>query len=338
MFDRSPLALPALLALALLHPLGANAQNTCLVCSMRFEEDVVLDFTDAPASPTPDITVVELHNGTFALTSPASTGIEIFLHDSEGRFIRSIGTEGEGPGEFAGSPRIGVPMTEGFLAHDATLERLHFIGNDGDVQWTQRMPIVSTRIHRAGQNLIGTGMASDQGVVYGMMVAALDPEGTDREVQVLRHSLELDQTGQRPDWHHVGTDHFHVWAMRESGGPLYMLDQEGLVITTYNVPLESIPGADDEPTILGIGTGEHVVWIHQVAAIPEDQRSATGEPLMGEVGTRITAYDPNARQIVATEWLEGMVRPVNMNRVVQAIPEPTGGFRITVGDLRLRER
>ena len=325
---RIPTILPHALMVLFLLPLGAEGQTHCTDCEIHFEKDVVLDFTDAPASPSFDLMVVELHGGGFAVNG-STTGVEILLFDDDGHFSRAIGTRGEGPGEFGSQPRIGVPMEDGFLAHDPALHRLHFIGNDGVTRWTQRMEMTTSGIFGAGSNLVAAGLAVEDGVAHGLLFAEIDGEGTAGEVRRIRHAVEQApvQPGERPDWLLVATDPDHVWAMGQSGGTLHMLDPYGRPLGTFDVPLEPIPDDPGPVFVFDIGTGAGLIWIHQVGPAAE-----------GEGATRITVYDPDDRRVATTGWLESLLRPLEMGRAVQVVPEASGELSVTVGDLVLRDR
>jgi 6-bladed beta-propeller len=73
--------------------------------------------------------LVRLSDGRIAVANGGSNEIKIF--DPEGKFLRAIGGEGEGPGEFRALSWLGVGAADTLLAADRRLNRIQAFNRDG---------------------------------------------------------------------------------------------------------------------------------------------------------------------------------------------------------------
>ena len=64
---------------------------------------LVISSPDPEAGPTPSARLIQLESGRFVSTAQPTTQRTILLWDSDGSFLRSYGSRGDGPGEFAGA-------------------------------------------------------------------------------------------------------------------------------------------------------------------------------------------------------------------------------------------
>ena len=97
-------------------PQGANeavlidGDPLCPECRIVFQDVVTLGGDDDPASVWQRAAglgcmVAELGTGEFVLGGVAGGG-EVFVYDAQGRFTRTLGKRGEGPGELSGTARL----------------------------------------------------------------------------------------------------------------------------------------------------------------------------------------------------------------------------------------
>lgn len=131
---------------------------------------------------------------------------ELRLFDGEGRFIRSMGKEGEGPGEFRSLEWIQVIAADTILAIDAAQRRVTAFTPYGDVQWA--IPIEGNGYSWPGDVRLHDGtfvLLTETGDVWQRIRAGEARAGqTERNTVVLaRYSARgtlLDTLGRFPGY------------------------------------------------------------------------------------------------------------------------------------------
>lgn len=126
---------------------------SCPACSAILHPVAALGGADDPAGFAPLVQVARNSRGEYVVSSPTFVG-ELFVYGSDGRFLRTVGRRGEGPGEFN---RVQL------LAFDA-LDSLHAVAQGGG-----RYSVLSPDLRR---------VARSANVLARVMAFRLEPGGT----------------------------------------------------------------------------------------------------------------------------------------------------------------
>ena len=110
--------------------------------------------------------------------------LELRVFDPEGTLIGRMGRRGEGPGEFEGSPRIGL-VGDTVWAYEGFVDRLTLYRTDGTLIHTRRMDVQTIPIGNGVGTIMPAGVDSE-----GRLVGALSG---------VRYSRDAETSDARPD-------------------------------------------------------------------------------------------------------------------------------------------
>lgn len=85
---------------------------------------------DPPYELTTASSSLQLPDGRVVIANGGSNELRVF--DSQGRFLRSIGRKGGGPGEFGGPLHLALVEPDSFLAYDMNQQRLSVFDSSGE--------------------------------------------------------------------------------------------------------------------------------------------------------------------------------------------------------------
>lgn len=89
------------------------------------------------------ISAVQLGSGLIAVVNQGSN--DLGLYERGGRLVRTIGSEGDGPGEFQRIGQVAAWQPDTLVVFDRSHQRLTVLGEDGTVHWTSTYQMTSTR-------------------------------------------------------------------------------------------------------------------------------------------------------------------------------------------------
>jgi tripartite motif-containing protein 71 len=88
--------------------------------------------------------------------------------DSEGKFIKTIGRKGQGPGEFQAAHSMDIDNEDNLFVFDVRTRRIEILSSDGKPLRTIKFRAFSTgRIRLLNPGLIVRGESLDSGIMYG---------------------------------------------------------------------------------------------------------------------------------------------------------------------------
>ncbi len=112
------------------------AQPACRACTVQLSPVARLGSADDPAGFAVNAEAVMTKRGEFLVSSSTFIG-EIYIYDRNGKFVRSIGRRGAGPGEFSAPLHLGVDAQDTVRAVEmGGGARYHVIAPDNTVKRT----------------------------------------------------------------------------------------------------------------------------------------------------------------------------------------------------------
>ncbi len=307
----------------------------CPECVIEFDRTGSLSWADAPLTVGMDAEVLALPGGGYAVTSGIVT-VSVLLHDADGSFRTEVGRRGEGPGEFASTPRLGAAVGDGFLVHDGRLGRLTYIENSGEIGWFERVEITSTQVAAAGDGFVLAGFGIEGSTGYHLRFLELE-EGMGAEgLSEAAMAGEVELSGGSPNWLRMAGADDGLWAIPQGGGLLKRYDASGTQLAAYEVPLGPTPEEMGGLVVYDVAVVDGKVWIFRLLPPPSPD-AGSGGPLTEEVATRIIIFDPAEERMHAADWLEPMVRPMHGEGGFHITERDDGEIQVDVGILRLVE-
>lgn len=317
----------------------------CRECAIGITSSTRLGGPDDPTGIGMLAEVARDSRGRYAVASPFTIG-EIALYDPSGRFVRTIGRRGGGPGEFEAitRPRFGlgdslhlIQETGRYSVFSPSLEHVRSV--------TLPSRVFSFALGPAGQIIASSPTASADGQfalqIYspsGGRLSAFDPvEGTSGAA--LRRYVASSPEGS-------------VWTLRSDRYEVHAYSASGVLQAVFRAERDWISG-EPLPTRLESGTrppgqmggvavdDAGLVWIF--AVVPD----ANWRPLRPEAGppnpsaiydTIIEVFDPQSGRIIAHGRMDHMVFPLRPGQVYAVVEQPDGDYRVQIWNVSVPAR
>ena len=184
---------PRFLALvALLGGCGAAAEDVSAPPVVQAERTVRIGSVDDTASALTFVReIVVGRDGRIYSLHPQEH--RVLIHDEDGRLVRAVGREGEGPGEFRSAGRIGL-LGDTLWVFDHGTSRFTYFDLDGELLESRAIPVDLGDAERNPPR--PRGMLSD-GTIWGSPPAWSDEVADGRITRAL--NVRLDSAGKAAD-------------------------------------------------------------------------------------------------------------------------------------------
>lgn len=316
---------------------------SCEECAIRFEVQATLGSLSDQASPGPIAEAARLNDGAVAVSSGAM-GSTVFLYGTDGKLLRSISGEGEGPGELMSAPLLRVEGEDELVLLDARQGRISRFTADGQFLEATPLSLRAMSFETVDDRYVVSGPRRD-GEVFetihvidraGEHIRSFGSVAADGESQSSAHEL-VRKLSVAPD----GT----LWAAAVSGGRLEQWDMDGRLIRAYMIanedlqreaPLRLDPSEQTPPAQVSdiAFDGEGRLWIY--IAVP-DADFATGESQERTpeaiFDTRVLVFDPEREGIVAVDQFDTLLRPLAEGWGYDLLDTEIGDRRVRTGHL-----
>jgi hypothetical protein len=282
---------------------------TCADCSVAAELITTLDFTNAPASPDPDLRLQQSQDGSF-LVAPVYGATDVFKFGQSGEFLESQGGYGHGPGEYVNISSILVTK-DSLWVFDPFQNRCAILSLDS-LEFRQSHTCAGEfdDVEAMGKMLLARGSRTDfyrarllneQGVTHDLAPQAPD---------------SVEMYGSLPPSISVGKEERSFWLSRVFTYVLeeWKLEGDSPVRVIRRSPpwLQDVQQDRDlpDPYILDImyEPGAQVIWV----AISVKGLAASPGALHAEVvrsGAVIEAIDESTGRLIAGAYFPGIKGP-----------------------------
>ena len=223
--------------------------------SLRLEEIFKIDTEnkDILKLGIPDVFGFEVNSGgeIFVLRNITGEGDFVYKFDSSGKFVKSFGPFGEGPGEFQNPHHFSLDDNDNILIVDLGPQKLLKYSSDGVFIDDYRMAAEDARVSSGPKNkMLALGMSFEQDNEDAFYSLSLKLLNTDFEVlQVLDDfSLEVSPKKVR------ATDPFFCWSISQDyiyvanekrGYEIWIFDSKGTLIRKIRKKYTEIPVTED---------------------------------------------------------------------------------------------
>jgi hypothetical protein len=189
--------------------LTGGSALTQAVPTWRAAEDLRIGGEDANTTFSPGIELLAGGQGSIYVLDRLENRVRVF--DARGRFVRSFGREGAGPGEFQGPDALGW-LGDTLWVSDPNQFRVAFFRADGSVIRTARIATRASASYPAGMPM--AMLSGGSVLVMPSPPASVVVTGTVNRVPLLR----VDRLGQvldTLDWHSLDNNVFQVAGNRQ---------------------------------------------------------------------------------------------------------------------------
>jgi hypothetical protein len=201
----------------------------------------------------PDIFGFEVNSAgeIFILRNVTGEGNFVYKFDSSGKFVKSFGRQGEGPGEFQNPHHISMDDNDNLLIVDLGPQKLLKYTSDGVFIDDHRMSGEDARISAAPENkMLAMGMSfgqDNENAFYSFSLRLLDADFT--EIKVIdQFSFEVNPKKIR------AADPFFCWSASEDfifvanenrGYEIWVFDSNGRLVRKIRKDYQEIPLSED---------------------------------------------------------------------------------------------
>ncbi len=325
----------------------------CRDCEIGFRTVAVLGNDDDPGSAWhraagDGCMVAQLSTGDFVLGAVAGGG-EIFVYDSDGRFVRGLGRSGQGPGEVQGMVRIWAGPGDTLFVADDGNNRMQVLTSRGDYVRSFPMPRPFRRFARlsTGDFVFAKSLSS----VGDDMFVLLDASG--REIETfgpsksaepdLESALASPRPGTSPAFWTASRRQYavHEWRLTQAPGPAVALVRTLVREADWFPPYaefsdevyESVP---PPPLLHHVWEDEDgLLWTYSLVPDPDWRPDIPLSPRptwhRETFDHRVAVLDPSSGRLVAVGEHEDRLSPVCGSRLMYAVVEtPAGDMRVNV--------
>lgn len=325
----------------------------CRDCEIGFRTVAVLGNDGDPGSAWhraagDGCMVAQLSTGDFVLGAVAGGG-ELFVYDSDGRFVRGLGRSGQGPGEVQGMVRIWAGPGDTLFVADDGNNRMQALTSRGDYVRSFPMPRPFRRFAR-----LSTGdfvFAKSLGSAGDDMFVLLDASGRETETFGPSKSAEPDlesavaspRPGTSPAFWTASRRQYavHEWRLTQAPGPAVALVRTLVREADWFPPYpefsdevyESVP---PPPLLHHVWEDEDgLLWTYSLVPDPGWRPDIPLSPRptwhRETFDHRVEVLDPSSGRLVAVGEHEDRLSPVCGSRLMYAVVEtPAGDMRVRV--------
>lgn len=220
-----------------------GAIQLCAGCTVEFESRVTLGAAEDPTGPGIFAEVLDMGDQGYLVSSEVLGGVAI-VYDSEGRYLRELTREGEGPGELREPPKF-ASGPGGIILMEPGSARLHLYSNDLEFIRTLQVPgavfLGSIRPYPA----TGGWMASYRGEDYREVgILLLDQEGN-----VVRSMQAGEESGSLLASLIPGTDGM-IWGS-SLFGQIVLFDEDLELLGSLGLALPGMEGWEESARTTG---------------------------------------------------------------------------------------
>ena len=326
-------------------PVTIPSSPTCPKCAVQLSSVARLGSADDPASAGLMPEVVRTGRGQFLVSSPTFPG-EIFVYDRDGKFMRSIGRRGGGPGEFNAAPKLTVDATDTVRAIESGT-RYHVIAPDLAIKRTTPLVMsVSAPIAESDGKLLAVTPstsgpnATTLGVFdrAGQRVQAFGklPSGVDAEMRFRR--LAIGPRGSR--WG-LSTAAYVIERWQPDGSIAQRLTAERDWFKKSNEPAGDARLRKPPARLIGllVDAQERLFVFAIVADANWKPVGATPAAEPNQVfDTIVEVIDPRAGKLLARTRLDQFLVPMHSMFAYSTFEDDTGDRRIQVWNVSLLQR
>jgi len=345
---------------AMLWPIGATAQDPlpigCESCTVTFDTVAVLGEQDGPGMiPSESIRLAQDAAGRYIVLSGENASIQVF--SPEGAFVRSIGGEGEGPGEFRWPQSVASSEDGSIYVLDPMLARITVFGPDFQLDRTIRVSDVTLGfdvIAARGDSLILSGYSRDR-ELFGYAGHVIAPDG------------RLIRSFGAPDYPIPSSDPYRlmaalapsasgaIWVGRKDRYVVGLWSDTGQRVMSYQRDVEwferpdPVPDAPPPPRPILVTLQEDpegLLWLQflvageewTTAALPSafDSHGWRMEDRDNWMDTVVEVIDPQEGFVVASRRLPGRRTPLFGDRLVAKVETDLEREEVRVFVLKMR--
>lgn len=320
--------------------------STCLECTIRVTPSTRLGSEgDAVGVAILAEAAVDTR-GRFAVASPMTVG-EILIYEASGRFVRTIGRRGGGPGEFEHPVKLRFGpgdslhvLEEGigrFTVFTPALEHARSVTLAGRA--------FSFALGRSGQ-VVAAAPSAAEGRQFGIQVFSPSGERLLAFEEVPAGENAASGAGRR----HVALDREGgVWTVRPNRYEIRSYDSQGNLRRTYRgirdwISGEPLPTRWDltrrPPGQIGALAVDDAGLVWVFAVVPD----ANWRPLQPQAGppdpsaiydTLIEVFDPRSGALVAHARVDHLVFPLRSGQIYGIVPQPSGDQQVQIWNVTL---
>lgn len=204
-----------------------GSEVSCPSCSIVIDSVVTLEHVHFTG---PSTAIAWDSMGVFYVVDRTDGLLKAF--DSDGRFVRSIGRRGGGPGEYEGPRNILVASDGSIVVVDGVLQRRTVFGRDGEVISSTRVPILPAFSNPAvlrpdGQLVLNSVVSAVGAPAKGHTIQLIDAEGN------VTRSVDEAQLDPNASWRQLRL----LWVRQN--GDLLVARPFSLTIDVYTADLTS---------------------------------------------------------------------------------------------------
>lgn len=319
--------------------------EVCQACTITLTEALRLGRPGDPAGVAMFADVAVDSRGTYAVASPVNPG-SILIYDASGRFVRVVGRQGGGPGEFESFPKLRFGpgdslhvVEEGTGRYSVFDESLVF----------RRGLTLPTRVFGFQLGPRGRIVAASPtgGVARHLGVQVFGPKGESVAAFEELSAAELRAPGAGRRHIALGTDGV-VWTVRPDTYELRSYDARGTLRAAYRaarewisgnpLPLRLDPGTEPPGQISALSVDDGLVWVFALVADakwrPHQPHDGPPEP-SAMFDTRMEVFDPRTGALVAHARVDHIVFPLRAGQVYGVVSLPDGDQQVQVWNVTL---
>ena len=341
----SAMLLVCALDLSAQKPVTIPSAPTCPKCVVQLSTVARVGGADDPASAGLMPEVVRTGRGQFLVSSSTFLG-EVFVYDPNGKFIRSIGRRGGGPGEFNAPPRLTVDAMDTVRAIESGT-RYHVIAPDLAIKRTTPLVMsVSAAVAEADGKLFAVTPSSSGpnattlGVFdrAGQRVQAFGrlPSGVDAEMRFRR--LAIGPNGSR--WG-INTAAYVIERWQPDGSSAQKLIAERDWLKKSNEPAGDARLRKPPARLVGllVDARERLFVFAIVADANWKPVGANPAAEPNQVfDTLVEVIDPRTGTLIARTRLDQFLVPMHGTLAYSTFEDETGDRRIQVWNVSLLQR
>ncbi|MEP6833917.1 MAG: hypothetical protein ABJB74_11005 [Gemmatimonas sp.] len=290
----------------------------CLTCQIIATRTLQLGDDDGPGELSSNPFLSCSATGTFAVTaSPAGRPTTIVLYDANGKFRRTLGRSGSGPGEYRTAYPIKFAARDSLYVFDLSVRRLTVLAPDGKYVRTVQMPMrVSAAV------LLPNGSTAMFSIMGNTKLPGAPLHIVDANGGVMA-SFGADNPDQRPidDATYrfvIARSARGIWAARINDYRISEYDMRGHLLRTLSVPTSWFPKWEADPKrvtpVPGLFAmqedGAGLLWV--MTRVPDKRFRVvpSGTPLLQQptgdeqFDTVIEVIDTRTNRVLASRTLD----------------------------------
>jgi len=316
---------------------------TCASCAVELQAIVRLGSLDDPAGFGPVVQIAANSKNQYVVSSTTFDG-ELFLYGEDGKFIRTIGRRGEGPGEFSRTQLLAFDAQDSLHAMDASGPKHSVFAPDltfvRAVQ--QQTRTLAMRIEPSGTVFVVAPKMSGEASFAlqvlspdGAALQAFDPIDPNASGQAaLGRSITVDPSGRR--WS-IGTAVYRLkeWSTDAQVTRVFEAKRDWIPET---IPMRLERNQQPPAQIAGLEADEAgLLWVF--AVLPDANWSPPTPGSRLDPGsmydTVVEIIDPDTGRLLARSRLDPLVLPFARGRAYSMVEEESGDLRIQVWQMKV---